>query len=393
MSINNAETLSYFFGEYPKRLRVPEFQRNYTWSDDHWGELWSDLTKSDSSEPHYLGALILLCDNDTPDDEFQIVDGQQRLVTLTILSFAIRNFINIYMEKEENSFVKHIARDDKTKNNARSGLQRLNPLIVILGRDVTDGTRLLLNPNDDKHFQALAVDELKIEQETGRNTSRILKCFAFYLDKIKKEILNEEDPIDRISSLVTYLNNLLFTIVEVTDDAEAFDVFESLNAKGSLLTAADLLKNRFIMYYRDDTDKQKEVSNNWDILLKILEDEDSRFDIVEFIWFYWNGFHQSGTTKKALYRKIREHIREVAPLLFLKDLQDSAVDFASWTASTREFPLRGSSDADTALGEINLLRYRSCYPAFLLIKKKRPDLFDKFVIHSINFLFRRGFNW
>ena len=68
--------------------RVPAYQRDYSWKDEHWEDLWNDLWEmhGDVDERHYMGALVI---EGISDREFQIIDGQQRLATLSILALAV----------------------------------------------------------------------------------------------------------------------------------------------------------------------------------------------------------------------------------------------------------------------------------------------------------------
>ena len=71
-----------------KHYRVPPYQRDYSWSEEQWDDLWNDLMdlRADPEERHYLGALVV---EERGDREFLIIDGQQRLATLSVLALAV----------------------------------------------------------------------------------------------------------------------------------------------------------------------------------------------------------------------------------------------------------------------------------------------------------------
>lgn len=70
-----------------KKYRVPTFQRNYHWKEQHWNDLWEDiLAIENAKDPHYMGSVILKKSN---DNEYEIIDGQQRFTTITLLILAI----------------------------------------------------------------------------------------------------------------------------------------------------------------------------------------------------------------------------------------------------------------------------------------------------------------
>lgn len=81
-----------------KIYRVPQFQRDYSWEQDNWEDLWNDIEiAGQTRHPHYMGSVVL---QSTVDKIFQIIDGQQRFTTLSILTLAVINAIRILVDKK-----------------------------------------------------------------------------------------------------------------------------------------------------------------------------------------------------------------------------------------------------------------------------------------------------
>lgn len=80
-----------------KIYRVPQFQRDYSWQQDNWEDLWNDIElAAETKRPHYMGSVVL---QSTNGKEYLIIDGQQRFTTLTIITLAIINEIQKLVEK------------------------------------------------------------------------------------------------------------------------------------------------------------------------------------------------------------------------------------------------------------------------------------------------------
>ncbi len=103
--INLLDTRSTNFGDLlssGKTYRVPPFQRDYSWKEENWEDLWQDVwtLHNNSSSSHYMGTLVLQ-NSSTSDKEFIIIDGQQRLATLSIIVIAVIEKLQKLVEQGE----------------------------------------------------------------------------------------------------------------------------------------------------------------------------------------------------------------------------------------------------------------------------------------------------
>lgn len=389
MSINHSQSFDAVLKSY-KSFQVPAFQRNYTWSAENWLELKRDIFTLLSHDTHYLGALILLnrSDYSSGDIDVEIVDGQQRIVTLLILVAACRNAL---IELHDNSDAySHCTIDSSVRGRIKRAEKYANDFFIQgFEEESPENRRVFLNEKDDPIFVDKVFNNKKFSQSFQRNSPRVHKCLAFFSEILEKEILCKPTAVEDLQNILkTVGTRALFTLVEVTSDAEAFDVFESLNSKGEQLTAADLLKNRFVMSCGDDMDAREETLQSWNQLLGLLSD--SRFDIVDFMYFYWMAFEDSNITLKKLYRSIRNALldgRYTSDDL-LGNLTQAATEFARWTSTSLTYPPRNTDSLESMIAEINTLRYRACYPIFLLAHRKCPDSLLEIVDVTLSYLFR-----
>ena len=235
------------------RYEIPKFQRDYSWEAEHWDDLWQDIRAllADVDNEHYMGYLVLQTSN---NKEFQIIDGQQRLTTMSLLILStlkcLKELVDSGVEAENN-----LKRKDSLLN---SYIGYVDPVTLI------SNNKLKLNRNSDDYYKQhlVLLKELPL-RNTNSSEKHMRECFNWYYDRIKKEFNTGENLAAFIDNIV---DKLFFTVIEVTDQLNAFKVFETLNARGVQLSSADLLKN-YLFFIVDETKPHvseiEELENIW----------------------------------------------------------------------------------------------------------------------------------
>jgi hypothetical protein len=208
-----------------KQYVVPLFQRKYRWTRDHWNTLWVDVLdnyQTKAAHDHFLGSAVTLPRDGTPDGitPFSLIDGQQRLTTLSLLLAAIRD----------------LARPDDAELAERvDGLYLRNRYVSGFDR-----FKVLPTQADREAFAAV------IDSEAPVSGSAVSDAYKFFVTAIRK---GDDDghPI-RIADLESVvLNKLSLVSITLDKDDNPYRIFESLNAKGMRLTQSDLLRNYVFM--------------------------------------------------------------------------------------------------------------------------------------------------
>ena len=218
-----------------KTYRVPPYQRDYSWTEEQWEDLWNDLLElmSDRDNRHYLGALVV---EGKSDRDFLIIDGQQRLATLSLLSLAvIRRLLSMADAGLES--------DD----NQERGLELRNRFVG--ERDpasLIESSRLHLNETDNVFYQDYLIQLRDPLNPRGlpKSNRLLLDCYRYFVKRLE-EIETLQQYGAKVASLLseTVARQLLFILITVDDEVNAYTVFETLNARGLGLTTTDLLKN------------------------------------------------------------------------------------------------------------------------------------------------------
>jgi hypothetical protein len=207
-----------------ERFLVPEFQREYAWQKDEYIEFWDDLHASLGDDSYFLGLVILTAG----EDRMQVVDGQQRLLTITLLAAALRHEAIRHRRRGladqiESTFLKVLDYDSDAY------VERIT----------------LSDPSDNSTLQDIVSSDadLSDSQRPGVGISaRLLDAYTFLLRKVQEDLA--QDPFRRLSLWTQFLTNRLYFAVFVhPDPGAAYRVFEVINTRGRELTTADLLKN------------------------------------------------------------------------------------------------------------------------------------------------------
>jgi conserved hypothetical protein len=216
-------------------LEIPFFQRAYVWGQPQWERLLEDMKAiSVSNKPYFLGSVILKQQETTTGsrvgDKRTVIDGQQRLTTLNIF------FKVLCLKTNENST---FDRSFKLRDNSNA---------------------LLHNHNDIQAFnEILALTELKdLEGE-----SNITQAYNYFKDNLVPNDLN----------LDSILSNVLFVGIDLSQEEDEQQIFDTINSLGVKLTTAELLKNYFFNrddiekyneYWKEVFEKDEETKNYWD---------------------------------------------------------------------------------------------------------------------------------
>lgn len=315
--------------------RVPPFQRDYSWTEDEWDDLWQDIValfEADAEPSHYMGYLVL----QTADHKrFDIIDGQQRMTTISILVLAALGHLKDL-----------VAADLDAENNKKRAEQLRNSYIGYIDPvSLVPQSKLELNRHNDRFYQTYLVPLERLPQR-GLNASehQMRKAFGWFKDRLKLRTGVTEGSGRSLASFLDQLvDKLFFTVITVTDELNAFKVFETLNARGVRLSATDLLKNYlFSVVSSPETHEAdlKALEERWERIVGLLGSE----SFPEFLRVFWNSRNKL-VRKSELFKTIRKAIRtREAAFELIRNLDQSAAVYsalrdpqdASWNPEERD---------------------------------------------------------
>ena len=292
---------SYFF-------IVPKYQRSYIWSDKGKSEqliqFWDDFLDTEKSEGNlpFLGNLILSRTDE--NSVFEVVDGQQRLITLQIFFRVLLSKIKELAGSNEGKYKQII--DSLTQTLVSYDEYGENEMLkVTAGKDI------------DKYFKELILNGHLASEPTKRDDHwHIWNAYIFFIARTEEYISapkTADDKIKLLLHLFKRIGEVEFIIIILRNQADAYEVFESFNAKGARLNTADLFKNLIL----SKLDRERDAPEKWDQIIASTRNINAnlpQFTVDTYLRYYWsskNGY----VNPRSLYREIKEHTTDYQGLL------------------------------------------------------------------------------
>lgn len=256
-------TPSFIFTQ-PQRLVIPLFQRPYVWSKElQWAPLWDDVARvaervisdpASRAQPHFLGAVVIqqLAKPVGSLQERTVIDGQQRLTTLQLMIDAIR---------------RQLAELGQDQPADRLESLVTNPAPYC--EKAEDRFKVWPTSRDQRSFaSAMNPEGAKLDRNTPDSTDRLGEAHRFFSQAAKEWLTAEgQDQLQSRATAIeaTVREQLQLVVIDLAADENAQEIFETLNARGSQLTAADLIKNYvFQRLLEDNEDVEKNYTDHWE---------------------------------------------------------------------------------------------------------------------------------
>ena len=341
-----AKPIMKIFGDADSYYHVPDYQRPYSWKDEQIEQLWDDIYSAMESddESYFLGPIILVRRN---DGYLEVVDGQQRLTTLTILFCVLRD---LYLK------------DDKRIQNAVRSLVDQKPRL-----------RLVTQSNHLNQFRQEIIDEVKFPEENltrkQKEEDKFINCALIFRNRLRAiEALDGS-----IASLADYLMNKVIMIsITCSNQSFAIKLFQVINTRGLDLSNADLIKSH--LYEKCEENERGPFVATWAEAETIAKQMDE--SLADLLTYY--EYHLlAGNPKRSLYEELTHQFKGKNPNRVIwefkrfvecfNDIQkmESKVIFSLWYLPNQVFwkailttaLINGFSDFDGLCKELRRVYY------------------------------------
>lgn len=334
-----------------KTFSVPPYQRDYSWTVEHWEDLWADIEelRKASEERHYMGALVAQAESDR---DFLIIDGQQRLATVSLLALAVIQRLQVLAEQEI----------DADKNQERAQALRDRFVGEKHPASLVEASRLSLNEMDGAFYQDYMVHLREPLNPRGlpKSNRLIYDCFRFFVSKLDsiRDLRNDGEALANLM-FETVSRQLLFILITVENELNAYTVFETLNARGLQLTTTDLLKNYLFSKVRVKTDLES-LHRRWRQLIRTVAQE--RFP--DFLRYHLLCEY-SRIRKPRLFKLVRDKFRTLEEVTGLfGTLEDRSELFAALSDPNHDY-WKDVPEARPYIHELVLFRVSQMTPLLL----------------------------
>ena len=344
-----------------KRFVIPVYQRNYDWKTENCKQLYDDLVKiiKEHRKSHFFGSLVSVYNPDGHNEEFLIIDGQQRLTTVSLLFLAMYNLIDKGIIVSETANLKQRIFEE-----------------YLVDKWKPEDTRIKLKPvkNNQKAFGKLFSDSTEHIRESNLTVN-----YDYFYDRIQKQ----EITIDQLYDAICCLE--IINIRLDRDDNPQL-IFESLNSTGLDLSEGDKIRN-FILMGLSPKEQEVYYEKYWNKI-----EVCTKYDVSAFIRDYLSVKQQIIPQQKKIYINFKEFV-ELGKI----ETESLLVEMLAY-AKRYQILLDGKSGSavlDTCIDRLNRLETTVTRPYFLEVLRLYSE--NKLTLAQVteifltmeNYLFRR----
>ncbi|MFP6031821.1 DUF262 domain-containing protein [Helicobacter pylori] len=330
MKAREATLLEFFEQNQNNQFVIPIYQRLYSWKKEQCEQLWDDIIKiggNDKMNGHFIGSILYARVDDTHSSPLLIIDGQQRLTTITLLFIALRDHLNDEVKRKE-----------------------IESYLINSNKDGDKKFRLILSESDKDTLLSL-IDKNK--RKPSEPSVKIMENFKLFEEWINKNT-------DKLETIFKGLEKLMIVWIALEkgkDDPQL--IFESMNSKGIELTQTDLIRNYIIM--ETEVEKQEDFYNQyWRAMEEDFKQNETLFN--QFVRHYLTIKTGKIPKEKKVYEAFKDYQQkegiEIEDLL--KDLQKYCGYFCQIA-----FKKEADKDLNKALSFLVDLEMDVIYPLLL----------------------------
>lgn len=325
--------------EGSKQYVIPVYQRIYSWGQPQCNRLWADIVQMHKRQKtgHFIGTIVNVAERMAPVgiQAFMIIDGQQRLTTLSILLLALRDYAKTHPDCGINS--------DEINEN----------YLVNKFKTGTDKFKLLLTQSDrDVLIKRIAGSPIPEGLK-----SRVLDNYTFFTGKISKCEITPAELFQAIGRLQL----VSITLERGHDDPQA--IFESLNSTGMDLKDSDLIRNYLLMAL--DSEVQSDIYNNIWRPTELLFDYEHQSELLDnFFRDYLTMKLGRIPRKTEVYKEFREYHDGIE--MAIHDLCQDIYSFAKHYTDMH-FVRSGDAALKSLYGDMKAIRMEVAYPFLLKV--------------------------
>ena len=365
------------------RYHIPKYQRKYTWSKGEWDDLFNDICHNPRG--HFLGSII--CINQSLDanqsQELDLVDGQQRMTTITLFYAAIYKWL--------------MNRRDRLDEDQLDDAKRIKRRVLF------NKTELRLTPsyhgsNNVDYRWALHKCDLLADERKPPNAGnrRIMKAYRYFLDRLTGPGGEETFSVEEVFELLTNLNSACVVKIEVSTHADAYILFESLNNRGVPLSAIDLIKNKLLSEM--ERRQLATIDENFERWNQVLTNLSDSYKIQErFLRQFYNAFrHEPEITVEKAPKATRSNIIRIYETLIEKEPSQIFARLRSCSDLYARLIVpeddNNSSDLSAQLSRLERIQGAPSYAFLMYLLSKNPpeEKFVALVDLLVSFFVRRN---
>lgn len=360
-------------GNVERKYVIPRYQREYSWGVDNLTTFWSDIH---DEEDFFFGSVVLK-KPESRSSRIEIIDGQQRMLTMTILYAAIRDVLHELGEVVDAASI--------------------HSQYIIQRRGRRDNDFIIRPTRNLRNYFERSVQSLDpdFSRPTTKEEKRVKRNYEWFKSNIYNLLQGEttENNLAIVDDLIETIGDMQLIQITVTDSYDAYRIFETVNATGVDLSVADLIKNMVFRHIREDVETGEDpAQTKWTLMKNNLAE--INLDVARFVRYHWISSKQTVTMGK-LYKSVKDSTSNRGWQSLLDELVHDSVLINQLMLGEIPNPSmqRNISRINQKLKFVNGLGFSQCYVLLLSIYRNMErlnfswDEFEELVSEIENFNF------
>ena len=335
------KTILRFMDGQDKKFIIPVYQRAYSWKKENCLQLLKDLTDvyKRGYKTHFFGSIVYVSQNDGDCEEYSIIDGQQRITTVSLLLLAIMNYV---------------------RSNSQLTVQGINPDKImdayLVDKYADNEKKLKLVKSDDASYDALMKGNKVVD-----NTNVVVN-YNYLYDEVGK--LSSEE-LSGLYKAVTKLDIVSISLQPQNGDDPQL-IFESLNSTGLDLEASDKVRNYVLMRMKNK-EQEKFFYKYW----KPLEEIVTQKEMNKFIRYYLEVKTRNSISEARIYAEFK--LLHQNSKLSIDALLEDMMEYASYYQEINNPVDDKEKLYRKVLQRLNKLEIKTCIPLCMDLFKAKHD--------------------
>lgn len=346
------------------RMVIPRYQRTFTWSKDNILEFYDDFLRESSDPEENLAFMGTLLFSTEESGVLEVIDGQQRLVTITIFFAAARDVLKNIIRTSD-ALLAAEAVQTKIKRKASFGSSYGDPSVSV---------KLTVGVEIEDIFSKIIYETPEVLSNISpkkRPEKMVKETYTIFYNNLKELVdrpgINSNNKLEIINNQLKRINTIEYIDIRVNNKEVAFNLFESHNAKGVALAKTDLIKNYYFSRLKGSENEKNKQMDYWDELFERLDEQTSNM-LPDRFFSYMLQSRIGNFSSSILYKKIKPVMQN--PQSFFNKLSaDINSMIALKTASTENKKL------DRSLNSIEkIMKVNQCFIFMLALHRNKNKL-------------------
>ncbi len=336
--------------------KIPRFQRPYSWERENVEDFWSDVFINSGGD-YFIGSMVVFKPDNS--DTASVVDGQQRLTTITMLLAAIRNAFKAEGFADSAAGIQAFIERPDIDNQNQYSLQTETSY-----------------PYFHEHIQSM--NDPEVDPELGKEEEALKLTFDYFTDQINDTVaaIKADKGIDkkaasikvrkRLSEFRDKLLSLKVIYIDLDNEDDAYLIFETMNTRGKDLEPSDLVKSHLTKLLKPGNKNVDLTKDFWNKMVEIIEGSQADLTVTTYLHHYWLSRYEYVTVKE-LYKDIKRNIHKEQAKAFLNSLVADSTLYREIQETSYRIWSKSERQVREALDALNLFRVKQPLPMVLAI--------------------------